>query len=227
MPTTVSILTRVEAPFPPSVSIFVSLHEKTCAAAKVPWPSPGSSSDAEPSVAVLRLLHLFQRHKEGKRELSWFKVDLSREDYAQLLAALDRCESLRRYVENELRYDYDSYKQELVIRIPSAVHEIFIRKVDRDIMSQLDAIGNDVEIAREIESIGSTDLELGESKHCPDSAYKCNGSQYPHLVVEVSYSQKRHDLPYLADDYVVDSNGSIGVVIGLNIEYKGTKKAML
>src|SRR2546429_8229862 len=109
--------------------------------------------------------------------------------------------------------------------MPTGIHEIFIRKVDLDIMSQLDAI--DVDIAREIESLGSTDLIFETSKHSPDSSYACDDSRYPHVVMEVSYSQKQKDLPGLADTYIVESDGKIGVVIGLDIEYKTTKKATL
>jgi hypothetical protein len=34
-------------------------------------------------------------------------------------------------------------------------------------------------------------------------------------------------LPYLADTYIVEPDEKIGVVIGLDIEYKWTKKATL
>jgi len=106
--------------------------------------------------------------------------------------------------------------------MPTAIHEMFIESVKYDIVSQLRAIG--VAIARDIRSIGSTDIKFGDngSKHSPDAAFQCLESQYPHLVMEVSYSQKQKDLTYLADTYIVDSDGSIGVVIGLDIEYKGS-----
>jgi|SRR5947207_14985027 len=125
-----------------------------------------------------------------------------------------------------IRYDY--YKQKLVIRMPSGLHELFIRKVDNDITNQLKAIGESVDVARYIDSLGSADLKFEESRHSPDAAFKHRNSRYPHLVIEVSYSQKQKDLAYLADDYIVESNESIGMVIGLDIEYyRGTKKAML
>src|SRR2546430_1700115 len=113
--------------------------------------------------------------------------------------------------------------------MPSGIHEIFIRKVDNDLISQLKAIGNNIDVARCIDSMGSTDLKFGENlKHSPDAGFKHRNSRYPHLVIEVSYSQKQKDLPRLADTYIVESNESIRVVIGLDIEYKkGTKKAML
>jgi hypothetical protein len=45
-------------------------------------------------------------------------------------------------------------------------------------------------------------------------------AQYPAVVIEVSYSQKR-DLPRLADDYILGSDSDIRVVIGLEVDYKG------
>jgi hypothetical protein len=46
-------------------------------------------------------------------------------------------------------------------------------------------------------------------------------SCFPGVVVEVSFSQKRKDLPRLADDYILGSNGGIRIVVGLDIEYSG------
>ena len=47
--------------------------------------------------------------------------------------------------------------------------------------------------------------------------------QYPGVVIEVSYSQKRKDLPLVAKDYIIGSKGSIGVVVGItsSIQAKG------
>ena len=130
---------------------------------------------------------------------------------------------------SSIRYDYDSKRQELVIRMPSAIHDMFLEDVKDDIKSQLKAIGNDdnVDVARNIKCKGSTDIKFETSKHSPDASFGYRNSKYPHLVIEVSYTQKQKDLKYLADTYIVDSNESIGVVIGLDIEYRGTKKAML
>ena len=40
------------------------------------------------------------------------------------------------------------------------------------------------------------------------------------MVIEVSYSQKRKDLPRLADDYILGSDGNIRLVVGIDIEYR-------
>jgi hypothetical protein len=44
--------------------------------------------------------------------------------------------------------------------------------------------------------------------------------------MEVSYTQKRQDLPLLARDYIIGSRGIIKVVVGIDVEYTG-KKATL
>jgi hypothetical protein len=50
-------------------------------------------------------------------------------------------------------------------------------------------------------------------------------ADYPGIVIETSFSQKRKDLPKLAEDYILGSIGNITVVIGLDIEYWKAKRA--
>ena len=110
--------------------------------------------------------------------------------------------------------------------MPTAIHETFIGGVGYDIISQLHAM--DINITRNIKHTRSADPKFeNNSKHSPDSSYTYLGSSYPHLVIEVSYPQKQKHLARLADTYIVDSDGNIGVVIGFDIEYKGTRKAKL
>jgi hypothetical protein len=42
----------------------------------------------------------------------------------------------------------------------------------------------------------------------------------------MSYAQKKRDLTRLTDDYILESNGDIRVVIGLDVEYKGKMAAL-
>ena len=60
----------------------------------------------------------------------------------------------------------------------------------------------------------------------PDAIFFCTNTHWPCLV-EISYSQKREDLKYSADNDILGSNGDISVVIGLDIEYKNSKQATL
>ncbi|KAK4986800.1 hypothetical protein LTR66_007737 [Elasticomyces elasticus] len=59
------------------------------------------------------------------------------------------------------------------------------------------------------------------------SLASCLTKMYPPtgVVVEVSYSQKRKDLARLANDYLLGSDGSTRDLIGLDIEYRGSRKA--
>jgi hypothetical protein len=59
--------------------------------------------------------------------------------------------------------------------------------------------------------------------HCPDGAFRALDTNYPQVIIEVSFSQSGKDLEYLADTYIVDSLGEVQVVIGLDLEY-GRKK---
>ena len=60
-----------------------------------------------------------------------------------------------------------------------------------------------------------------------NSSFEHLDAYYPSVVIEVSYSQKRKDLPRLADAYILGSDADIRVVVGLDIEYRGTKKATM
>jgi hypothetical protein len=49
--------------------------------------------------------------------------------------------------------------------------------------------------------------------------YWHKNAQYLGVVLEVAHSRKAQDLNHLAEDYIADSDGSISVVLGLDIEY--------
>jgi len=64
-----------------------------------------------------------------------------------------------------------------------------------------------------------------KSKHEPNASFWHGDAQYPGVIVEVAYLQKMLDR--LAEDYLLDSDASVQVVVGLDIEYgkKGSRKA--
>ena len=88
-------------------------------------------------------------------------------------------------------------------------------------------------IARSIAHLSTTDIELmGDPSddriyptHSPDASFICRGAGYPCVVIETSFSQKRKDLPDLAEDYIIGSCGNIRLVVGLDIEYRSSKRA--
>ena len=53
--------------------------------------------------------------------------------------------------------------------------------------------------------------------HCPDGAFDHENTSCPGVII-VSYLQKRKYLPFLADDYILGSNGFIQMVTGIDIQ---------
>ena len=62
-------------------------------------------------------------------------------------------------------------------------------------------------------------------RRSPDATFFHPSALLPPLVVEVSYSQQRKELPRLAESYIVDSQHAIRCVIGLDIPYAEKKKS--
>ena len=125
----------------------------------------------------------------------------------------------------------------LTFRMPTALHDTFIREVVEGIKGQLRSlVSHEPQSRPYIEKIREIAgrLELPNTtnnghqvliKHEPDAMFTHEDAGWPGVVIEVSYSQKRKDLPDLADDYILESDGGIGLVIGLDIEYRGSRKA--
>lgn len=68
-----------------------------------------------------------------------------------------------------------------------------------------------------------------DSKHEPNPSFWHDDAEYPGVIIEVSYSQKKKMLGRIAEDYLLDSDASVQVVVGLDIEYgkKGSRQATL
>jgi hypothetical protein len=115
--------------------------------------------------------------------------------------------------------------------MPTILHEKFIANIVEEIQVQLKSIeGASSEFAKEISSSGSASIKFADQEygtHDPDAQFQHSKAQYPGVVIEVSYSQKRKDLERLADDYILGSDSDIRVVVGLDIEYKTDKEATL
>lgn len=125
--------------------------------------------------------------------------------------------------------------------MPTGVHEVFIDGVEDAIRSQLKAIRNGsartAVFAQKVRTARSTAVYLQvddappgtTSKYEPDASFWHQHARYPGVIIEVAYSQKRKKLDRLAEDYLLDSNATVQVVIGLDIEYgkKGSRRATM
>ncbi|KAF2788691.1 hypothetical protein K505DRAFT_366255 [Melanomma pulvis-pyrius CBS 109.77] len=190
-----------------------------------------------------RVIALFKDIEAGKsvKQPPWTVLQLARGEYDEIERRLEQDELLCGYVKDKIRYDYDGNKNRLVVRMPTAVHELFIARVEDTIFSQLKSIREGLSdaaaFAQKVQPARSTEIYFPvddappgtRSKHEPDASFWHTDARYPGVIIEVAYSQKRKKLGRLAEDYLLDSNASVQVVVGLDIEYgkKGSRKATL
>lgn len=126
------------------------------------------------------------------------------------------------------RYDYFADLRLLVVRMPTLVHDDFLRNVANALWFQVTSIrqgdGEAAVFARNIRDSGSTSIRYKEGPgHDPDASYRFKGVKRPTVIIEVANSQKKKDLTHLANDYIIDSGGDVQVVVGLDIEYGRNK----
>jgi hypothetical protein len=118
--------------------------------------------------------------------------------------------------------------------MPTRLHEWVISSVVKGLQRQLRNLEGgrnpSADFAQAVDARGSPTLTFsdpGYGRHDPDAQFRHLGAKYPGVVIEVSYTQKRKDLAIIAEDYILGSDGDIRVVIGIDIEYRGSKKATL
>jgi hypothetical protein len=123
--------------------------------------------------------------------------------------------------------------------MPSGTHEIFTARVIEETIFRRRQIQEDISrpdiaaIARDISFDASTDIEFESTSNdeqeyasrSPDAAFRHNDAGYPSIIIETSFSQKRKDLARIAEHYILGSYGNIRMVVGLDIEYRGSKRA--
>ncbi|KAL6152435.1 hypothetical protein ACJBU6_09303 [Exserohilum turcicum] len=121
--------------------------------------------------------------------------------------------------------------------MPTAVHELFIARIEDSVLSQLKIIreGSDdaAAFAQKVNAARSTEIRFpatddssgNRSKHEPDASFWHDKAQYPGVIIEVAYSQKKTRLHRLAEKYLLDSDASVQVVVGFDIRY-GVKESL-
>jgi hypothetical protein len=187
-------------------------------------------TDSKPSNRIEQVLHIIRRRKAGRVDAwfdqPWYSIRLQAGEYEEIQRLLEADEDLWGFYEDKVRLDYFARSNKLVFRMPTILHESFGKRVSEDITQQLRLIaagvGPSAEVAANIYDNGSPRLvyEDGDA-HEPDMAFYHTDAKWPGIIIEVSYSQKRRDLPKLADGYILESNSSTRLVIGLDIEYSG------
>ena len=124
--------------------------------------------------------------------------------------------------------------------MPTTTHESFLSSVVLDVQGQLARIATGTDgaavFARNVRYRGSSRLHFpaGEARagehgdeedmvlkydaHEAGAAFQHLNTQWPCIVIEISFSQKEKELNDFAEDYILGSDGNIRVVIGLNDE---------
>lgn len=109
-------------------------------------------------------------------------------------------------------------------------HAVFIARVISEVTRQLQTLAcTDFiisDFARQIHWRGSTNISFpdGYGRHDPDDSFGHKLARYSGVILEGSCSQKRKYLGRLADDYILGSNGSVRVVVGLDFENRDRGK---
>lgn len=114
---------------------------------------------------------------------------------------------------------------------------MFMASIEETINEQLRQIrgGTDTVafFATDVRCLRHADIEFSAATHrSPDSQYQHHDAMYPGLIVEAAVSEKVKDLTHLAEDYILESEGDISVVLCVDLEYgkrsgQGSRKATL
>ncbi|KAF2803432.1 uncharacterized protein BDZ99DRAFT_173209 [Mytilinidion resinicola] len=97
-------------------------------------------TDEKPFAQAHRVIALFKEIRAGRhiKRHPRTEFQLATGDYDEIECRLERSE-LSGYVKDKIRYDYGGKSDRLVVRMPTAVHELFIAHVED---AMLDADGN-------------------------------------------------------------------------------------
>ncbi|CAI6342366.1 unnamed protein product [Periconia digitata] len=190
-----------------------------------------------------RVISLFREIRAGRHieRGPWTEFWLVKGEYDEIQRLLQKDEDLWGYVKDKIRHDYNAEKDFLVVRMPTSVHELFVDGVEDAIRSQLKVVrsgsGPEARFAQKVRPARSTEIKLPaeeglpsrKSKYEPDASFWHDDAKYPGVIIEIAYSQKRKRLYRLAESYLLDSDASVQVVVGLDIEYgkKGSREATL
>ncbi|KAJ9483764.1 hypothetical protein VN97_g9621 [Penicillium thymicola] len=124
--------------------------------------------------------------------------------------------------------------------MPSPLHDVFCAKIVEEISRQLKQFQRSEDpsasFANEVVHLATSRIMIPDeirdgkqsySKREPDASFKHQQARYPGVIIEVCYSQKSQRVSHLADEYILNTDGSVNAVIALDIDYKGSKKATI
>lgn len=112
--------------------------------------------------------------------------------------------------------------------MPASIHEFLIDLLTDNIKEQLRQIrstaGPGADFAKNVRCLGSTDIPAGASKRSPDKSFGHIDSEFPGVIIEVGYSQSKKELRRKAEGYILDSDSTTQVVVGIDIAYRNRSR---
>ncbi|RSL44705.1 hypothetical protein CEP51_016187 [Fusarium floridanum] len=186
---------------------------------------PGGSGG--PDQLPQRLIHFKRQLETGQEVKAYAKFKLSRQRYSQLRSRIEQ--SFR-------RFDYEPERERLIVRMPSAVHDIFSTSLANEVTNQLRSVdkrnSSTAHFVSQIVSGASSEIDLDGSNpggpgprlsRQPDQQFQHKKAVFPGVVLEISYAQDGKQLGKLAQSYILESNCGIRAVVGIDINYRGSQ----
>lgn len=111
--------------------------------------------------------------------------------------------------------------------MPNLVHEVIITEVAALINTKLRALCQQSStnqgtrtLLDGLRSYGGADILLENgNKRCPDQQWRISNEKYPCIVLEVGNSQTAENLNLVADDWIVESEECVRMVVTVKFEY--------
>ncbi|KAJ6069163.1 hypothetical protein N7499_011050 [Penicillium canescens] len=206
----------------------------------VPPLTPPPTVEKPLSKSTQNVVNRFRLHREGYRPGPWWEGRVRPNDYTQVLHVLDADRPLQKYVDDKLRYDYDPCRSRLTIRMPSPLHDTFCARIVDEISRQIRQYqqngGPAANFAKEVEHFATSRILIPEdrtdgkqtySRREPDASFGHRRAHYPGVIVEVCYSQKSRRVAHIADEYILNTGGSVNAVVAFDVDYEGSKRATI
>lgn len=135
--------------------------------------------------------------------------------------------------------DYFPSTRQLLFRKTTIVHQVFLGRLIRRITEQLRLLASACEsssrpageFAKDIENLGCSAIAPLNREYgfdSPDQSFRHFMSPSSTVVVEVAHSEHQNwrVSRLLAEEYILGSNLEVRVVVGVNLEYEKTKRAV-
>ena len=134
---------------------------------------------------------------------------------------LDKLPTTYGEVFDKLRYDWDAAKGELTLRMPTAIHEVFVTQITMLLDQKVEhAVSKYQDLAEKYMPAGSTDLtdDMG-NKRSPDGSWYFDDNHNPSFILEVAHSQQSEDARAKAEKTHAGSEGQTKTIVAFDIEY--------